>query len=289
MAITTLASIYQKIAEGKGCGFQHLTLGPGATTAAVANSGNLTIHLHLNAIGTTYPGTLISLPQAPTPNAALFPTYVHASCNSAMGLWLVRLYNMGTLNLAATGNQFTADAAVTYPLTRTVFGATTAIPLLPVLYVTTATTTTAAALRLQTATGTAGYTDPDGNATIGTVTFTMPAAATAVQSAFILRLNNGNSGDFALRAINQIRIDTAASAGAARIFGMELLVPLGLVSGSWSTLADCLLGGAGFSAANLAPAAPTAGTLTSYLAYAGLNRSSAGEVVAGTVYGVENN
>jgi hypothetical protein len=109
---------------------------------------------------------------------------------------------------------------------------------------------------------------------------TMPAAATAAASAFIIRLEEEDSG---VRDISAIEVTTAASAGAATIFGMELLGPISVVRGL-QVIYDAAFGGLGMT--NLLPAVPTAGTLTSYLVVVALGSATTSIVTSPTVMAV---
>lgn len=264
--VTTRVQAIQQISAGKA---QHLlgaSLASGAITSGAAASGFFTISIASNALTTAYPGTLINpAGVVPTPGAdfrEVFNTYNHATVNKSG--FFVRLYLIGTLNLAATGNQFTHDAA-TFPVTRTIYGAATqAVNLIPVMYLTTATTVTAPQFILETVAVGNGYVNQVGTGVTGTKTFTCPAAATAVQSGFILRLEDT---DNAVQDITQINVTVAGSAGAANIYGMEIITPEICALINTATVSDKLLGGMGFG--NLTPAVATSGTATSVLAWVG--------------------
>jgi hypothetical protein len=190
--------------------------------------------------------------------------------STSTNLFLAWVYTIGTLNLAATGDQFTHDAA-TFPLLRTEFGeASKAITLLPAIYITTATTVTAAVFSMKTNAGGTGYTDQDGNTTVANVLMTLPAAATAVQSSYLFRLNSGDSG---VRDINQIDVDTAASAGAATIFGVEIIADICNYPGQGG-LSNVLVNGLRLS--ELKPAVATSGTATAVLALVALGTGTSG-------------
>lgn len=234
-------------------------LGAGVPTTATVNSGGMTINVSAMQIGTTYPNTIIGFHESKKPSANLMLIQDMLRGNGAnASSFNVRLYRAGTLSLTSTGNQFTADSA-TFPLLRTQFGqANQPIALIPVIQVTTATSVTAPVIQLATSGGGAGYTDQDGNATVGNVNFTFPAAATAVSSWYRLRLN---VGDYACRAINQINVVTASTTGAATIWLMELLSPVQSLVSAPATF-DALFGSA-FMPSNINPAVPTSGSVTS--------------------------
>lgn len=262
MAITTRADVFSRLLQGKGLLSPGVSEVTGGNTAGNAGAGGYSLQVHASAIGTTYPSTLIDMPPLPAglPNE-LLSVSATALFNAAGPIVLVRLYLMGSLNLAATGNQFTHNAGWTAPLLRTIFGqASQPIALMPMIYVTTATATTAPIFTIKTNAGGAGYVDQDGDNVIGTKTFTMPAAATSAQSGFFLRLEDGDSG---VRDITQINVDTAGSAGAADIYGVEFLQPTGSAIDSKPKLVDALFGGLGMT--DLKPAVPTSGTVPSLL------------------------
>jgi hypothetical protein len=263
--ITDRKTAFKRQAQGKGFVIPILGLAQGVTTAAAAASGFFSCSLNFNALGTTLPSTYQGLILPPNTSDRLRIMMGQAGMSALRTLYLARVYKMGTLDLTATGDQFTADGAVTYPVTRTEFGVSgEPITLLPVLQITTATTTTPAVIRLRTAAGAAGYVDQDGNSTVGTKDFTLPNAATAVQSTFLLRMEDGDSG---VRSISAIEVTTAAATGAANIWGLELIMPLSSALLGTAALNDAIFGGLAMS--NLNPAVPTAGTLESYLCFWG--------------------
>lgn len=264
MAITTRNSVFINRGKGLGYTFPCSTIDPGVTTGATAASGFHTVQIVMSDLGTTYPGTLIGLQLPASPPQSLFANLaLGVGPDTARGAFLARIYQIGTVNLAATGNQFTHDSA-TFPVLRTQFGvASQAITLIPILYITTATATTAPIFLVRNATGpAAGYTNQGGSTITGTKTMTMPSTATAAQSGFVIRLENGDTG---MRDISNIDVTTAGSAGAGTIFGAELLLPLGQPSSINAVIADALFGG--LRPLDLVPAVPTAGTLTSYLCF----------------------
>ena len=229
-------------------------------TAGNAGSGFFTAILTANLVGTTYPGTLVSMQIPPAPPQPLFTTIASSVTASGRPAFFVRFYLLGTLNLAATGNQFTHNAA-TFPLLRTQLGvASQPITLLPMIYITTATATTAPIFRLRTVAGAAGYVNQLGNSIVGTRTMTMPLAATVAQSGFIIRLEAGDSG---IQNITNIEVTTAGSAGAASIYGIELLSPFNQLNSGWLHKNDQMFGG--LSMVDLVPAVATSGTVTSIL------------------------
>lgn len=258
-------NIFIRTAKGYGMQSTYLASTSGATTAAAAGSGFLTTQLQVNSIGTTLPNTLVGFQLPAGLTTALRPWLTTLTATVLRGFYLCYFYNMGTVDLANAAavpyDGFTADASVTYPLTRTKYGqAAQTISLLPFFYITTATTVTAPIFNLATTLGGAGYVDQDGNSIVGTKTMTMPAAATAVQSGFIIRLEEGDS---AVQSISAVQVTTKGSAGAARVFGVELLAPLSSLLISMPFVNDGAF--SGLNLPDLRPATPTAGTLTSYL------------------------
>ena len=264
--LTTRAQAIQQIAAGKA---QHLvgqSLASGAITAAAATSGWFTISLVANSIGAVYPGTLTNIAGVvPSPSSdfrRVFNTYTHGT--TAKCGWLAWLYKIGTLNLASTGNQFTHDAA-TFPVLRTKYGqASQPVNLIPLMYITTATTTTAPQFILETAAVGNGYVNQAGAGVTGTKTFTCPAAATAIQSGFILRLEDT---DCAVQDMTQINVTVAGATGAATIYGMEILTPELCALVSTGTVSDNLVGSLGLN--NIAPAVATSGTASAALVWVG--------------------
>ena len=219
MAITTRAGIQQNIAKGWGV-IQLLsgTTRVGGTTAN-AGCGFMNIGFSWNSIGTTLYTTLQSFPlplSLPNEVFHLWSQYYGGLGGCGLGY----LYKIGTVDLTATGNQLTHDAA-TFPVVRTQLNAASQpVGLIPVVLITTATATTAPVFRLRTLAGAAGYVDQDGNSIVGTKTMTMPAAATAAGSGYIIRLEDGDS---AVRDITNVEVTTAGTAGAATIYGLEIL------------------------------------------------------------------
>lgn len=272
MAINSRAEKTQNEAGGEGFSAPIITVSASSnTTAASQNSGNFSLSIRPNAIGTTLPNTIESLRLPPSPtNDFLVSTLVGGSTTVQVS-WLAWIYEIGTQVVTATGNQFTHHAA-TFPLLRTVMGvANQPIALLPMYQVTTATTVAAAVLTIKTVANTAGYTDQDGNATVGSRTFTMPSTATTINSCFMPRLEDGDSG---VRDINAIQTNTNATAGAVRVWGVELLMPaspMGVVSTAYGS--DGFYGG--IKSANLRPAVATSGTANAKLVILSTNATGA--------------
>ena len=271
MALSTFTDIGKRMLEGKIAISLGISLTTTANTAAAAASGISSLALAGNTIGSTYPGTLAGFQQPP----AMSGDYINVATiqvnpNSSRLSGFVRVYLAGTLNLTATGDQFTHNAA-TFPLLRTIYGAASQpVALIPILQLTTATSVTAPAFQIQTNAGGAGYVNQNGTSVIGTKTFTFPAAATATGSCFFLRLNDG---DYAARDITQIKVTTASSTGAANIWLMEHIGDAQSTLGAISYY-DPIMDG-GLRAATLTPAVATSGTASSSLLLSNANSASA--------------
>ena len=261
MAVATIAEIQQRFAQGKGFFIPAVTSTPGAATAAAAASGQLSVQILVNNIGTTLPGTRVSLPIPPSPGSPLMLTEAGISRNTAGALFLVYLYRMGSVNLAATGDQFTANSA-TFPILRTEFGESSKpVTLTPMIYIDDAGTATAPVFSLKTNAGGAGYVDQDGNSTAATRTMTMPSATANVQSGYIFRLNDGDSG---VQSISQVDVDTASgSAATGVIFGIEFLADITHILVGTS-VANLMVNG--IALGDLKPGVATSGTATATLA-----------------------
>lgn len=271
--------------RGKGTGLLYPFSITGASTGTAASiaSGGLTVFLVPNTIGTTFPSTIVGMSFPPSPAIGFNPIWSMGNSLIARGFSLGRIYRLGTLNLAATGNQFTPDGAVTYPLLRKEFTeASKAISLIPLLQVTTALSTTAAILRLRNNTGPGnGYVNQDGTGKTGTVDFTFPSVTTAVNSAYIPMLESGDSG---VQSISQIDVTTASASGAATVWGLELFFPMNTPVAALGYCFDSLI--SGFLAPDLSPAVPTAGTVTSHLI--GISWVVSNNTVSGVLEGVGN-
>lgn len=252
-AITSLQDALERMAT-KGFYVPVTTVGQTATTNSTIANGFFNVYQAFNGLGTTLFTTLVSAPTPNQPNASLQLANVIAYCNNSRGMIFGWLYKLGDLNLAATGDQFTHDAA-TFPVLRTRMGqAAQPVPLIPIMFVSTATTVTAAIFT------TTDYVDQDGNTVVGTKTFTMPNAATALQSGFVLPLEDT---DTAIRDIQQINVGTAASVGAAQIYGFEPLVPMQTPSVGGGSGVDML--GEHLTLPDMRPAVATSGTAAAYL------------------------
>jgi len=281
-AITVRNDVFQRMGRGLGTFMPFLCQNHTATTTGgAAASGFHSLQMFLNALGTTQPNTLVGLPLPPSLSGPLRLVLSQTQVSSARVGFLAYFYKIGTVDLtAAAGSEmFTHDSAG-FPVKRTKFGvANTAVNLLPMLYITTATATTAPAFIIRNPSGpAAGYTNQAGAGVTGTKTITLPSATTTVASGFMLRMENGDSG---VQDVSNIESVTAGSAGAGIIFGLELLVPLGFYSAGLPSVYDALFGGVLMR--DLAPAVPTSGTLTGYLGI--LSIGTGGNVNLGGVIG----
>lgn len=273
MTIITRVGAIQQMALGRAQNLPTVMVTQATTTGAAAASGFISLGLTTNNIGTSYPGTLVNFPGVPSPANSFRNIWQSNNVSSVKSAWLVILYKIGTVDLTALGNGFTHDTA-TFPVTRTIYGAAnTPVNLVPIIYVTTATTTTAPAFVLETLALGAGYVNQDGSNVIGTKTFTFPNVATAVQSCYILRIEDADSG---VRDITQINMTTPTTAGAATIYGMEKICPI-ITPIAGGTMYDGLLGGFGLK--DMTPAIATSGTATSI--YAIMTYGSAGATLMG--------
>ena len=283
MPITTRNELQQEFAAGRGFLFPVKWATSSAPTAAGNGSNNLTLALDFHGIGSTLPGTLQDIPRpASPPRDWLTQLYTLANTSTSRGVCLVWLYKFGTVNLAATGNQFTHNAA-TFPILRTRYGAASQpITLIPLLYITTATTSSAPAFILQVNGGGTGYVDQDGNNVDAATTFTCPAAATAVQSCYALRLEAGDCG---VRDISQIDVTTAGMAGAADVWGMEFIGGVGN-SGPFSLATDVVF--AGLGPVHFTPGVATTGTAVVRAAIVGGSTASALSTPGGLIVATMN-
>jgi len=261
MAIATLDDISLQMDRGKMVIQMGLSATTTTSTAGGSTSGQGSIAFGGNSIGSTWPGTVESFQQPAGLSSPCFNICNYmTNSGTARGSAFCRLYKVGTLNLTATGDQFTHDAA-TFPLKRTVYGASsTAVAYIPILILTTALTVTAAAFQLQTNAGGAGYVDQDGNNVVGTKTFTFPALNAALGSAYFLRLEDT---DYAAQDITQIKVTTASTTGAADIYLMEIIAHtqnLVVAMSQYDAIVD-----SGLALKDQLPAVATSGTAVSKL------------------------
>lgn len=283
-AFTNRNDLMIKFAQGKGYYFQAGTTSTGGSAGA-ANSGGFTVQTLFNTIGSSVPGTLVGFPTPPAlpANLSILMSMFNGDSNSGRGVWLCYFYKIGTIDLTGTGDKFTHDAAG-FPITRTQFGASAKpLTLLPFIYVTTASSVTAPAFQLQTNGGAAGYTNQDGTTVIGTKTFTFPATATTTTSGYFMRPEDGDSG---VQDISQTKVTTASTTGAASVYGVELIAPMGCLHLSMASMYDGAFSGIGLQ--DLAPGVATSGTATSMLGL--IVMSTTGGIAGGfTIIGVLNN
>jgi hypothetical protein len=258
---STRALTVDQIAKGKGVWHPFANSSPGGNTAPNAASGSYIMQIVTNGIGTVYPTTLVSFPIPTGFSNDIFLTSTFAAVLTGRTTFLAWIHFMGDLDCTGTGDKFTQDASVTYPLTRKFIDGSTDknVTLIPLIYVTVAETTTAPIITLKTAAGGTGYVDQDGNNTVGTVTFTFPSTVTAVQSCYPLRLEAADSG---ITSMVAVQVNTAGATLKAKVYGMEMIAILGNNVAA-QAVNDQLLSGCSF--ASLKPPTPTAGTLTSYL------------------------
>jgi len=267
--ITDLATAQQLLLQGKGVATPYITILTGTITASTAASGNMDGGLSSNNIGTTLTGTMRSIPIPATGAPTRMMMNVQDPYNSIHPGFLAFFYKIGTLDLTATGDKFTHDTA-TFPITRTLYGqATQPLDLIPLVQISTATTTTAAVFTIKNAGNTTGYVNASGSTVVGTNAMTLPAAATKLNTTLLMLLNAGDTG---VRDITSINVGTSAAAGAATIWGMEIISPLGAPTASFSMLHDSITGG--INLANLQPGAATTGTATSFLGTWGGNSTT---------------
>lgn len=273
MALTGNTDIILNLARGNGVLAFHCALANGTLTAGAAGCGYFSNSLNPATVGTTLPGTIQSLLQAGV-NGNVNVNFFSGGAGTVDEFSLCWIYQVGTVNLAATGDQFTHSGTFTR-LQRTIGGSTTNISYLAYIYITTATTVAAPVFTISTGGATAGYADQDGNAHTGTVTHTMPSATTAVQGLYNLM---PNAGDTAFTDITQINVSAAGGAGAGTIYAVEPLCPnFGI--GGYLGHADQVFGG--IAPGYLNPATPDAGSVTSALVVMGDNNLAA--IVGGMV------
>lgn len=271
MTITRLDEMDRLITEGKACAITQASAATSAGTAPIAATGNLGGVFFPEAVGSTLWSTIVK-PKIPSGNYRFYS----AQLGSTRGLtyMVARLHKMGTINLAATGAQFTADAGV-FPVLRTEMGqASQPIILTPMILVTTATTVTAPILKMN-------YKNQDGNDITGTIQTTFPAAATALGTMLMPRLEVGDSG---ITKINGIQVDTAASVGVASMYGLEPLDLCTVFAANVPSSANCRRG---YNPAPLEEPVPTSGSLDSYIGFVALG-SVAATTIRGIIRGAKN-
>jgi hypothetical protein len=277
MTLATRIDFLKNMARGKGAMSMLHNAASTTATAASFTAGGFSLQLVLGQVGTTLPGTFkgMIIPPVTDRVAGGFEFGTASSRASCLAF----IYKIGTVNLAATGNQLT-HVTPTFPLTRRIYGVNTQpISLIPVI--TTATATTQAVLRLETAAGGNGYVNQGGTSVVGNRSLTLPAAVTAVNSCYPFMLNDGDCG---VRDILQVRVTAAASAGAAGLWGIEPLLPTYYLGSSMS-YAEGLISAV---LADLGPAVATSGTVESHLAVVTFGESSNPGSRWGTIVGARN-
>ena len=262
MARTTPTNIITNLAAGKGCFRPFISSNGNSSTAPAATSGHFRFALNMNNIGTTLPNTRVGFP---TPDSTTESLLVQASTvsNAAnSSLLFGRFYELGTLDLTATGDKFTHASTFT-SLQRTIFGvANTPITMYPFLYVTTALTTTPAQVIFKTAAGGTGYVNQNGSNVVGTTTFIFPSATTAVQSLYLPMVEQG---DCAVQDIVAIQVTTSAASGACLVLGFEPLFSNSSLVANMGTQLEGIYSGHMMN--DLEPATPNSGSVTSFLGF----------------------
>lgn len=275
--LTDAATIQTLLAQGKGAVIPFVTVGT-SITAIGAAGGYLNPNMSFNNIGTvvgsTYNGIL--LPPGTNPLRLIY-----LDMWSPQGGWLQNAYHLGTLDLTATGDKLTRDSW-TAPLQRTIMGqANQPLTLVPVIVLRTATATTPPVIRLRTAAGGAGYVNQDGVSVVGAKTVTFPSAATTAGATFVMRLEDGDSG---VQDISAIEVVTAASAGLADVYLVELLAVHGGELSAGGSIHDKLFGG--LELPDLRPAVPASGSVNCLLNTC--NFSNGANTNYGTIVAVED-
>lgn len=256
----TLAT-FQDIQDAQATRSVELTqigVASGGVTPPGAAGGGFVGSFCWNAIGTTLPGgpyTGFPLPAGIDSSKILRLLYAKPGGNRIASYWLGYLCKLGTVSLTATGQQFTHDAAG-FPILRTRMGQTgQATPGWLFLNVTTAATITGPVFTLK-------YKDHLGNTITGTKTTTL-GTTTAVNSMILPRLEDGSAG---ITDLVEINLSVAATTGAADVYLFEPLMGTCMPVVTHESVIDSVMS-AGFNPPNIAPPAPTSGTLTSYLGF----------------------
>jgi hypothetical protein len=132
--------------------------------------------------------------------------------------------------------------------------------------VTTAVTSTQPVFRVQTNAGGNGYKNQDGTSKVGSYSSSLRNVTKAAGFGMILPLE---LGDCAVTDVTQIRVDTAAAAGAATIYGFEPMMMVGSYESRTWGWRDGVFGGPAMAPMN--PAAATSGTAASFLGTLSIN------------------
>jgi len=254
MSITSLTDIVNGFADGKGFLLTSAASTSGSPTAPTISSGSMTPSFNFNATGTTVPGTLVGYRR---PLVDSLQTYNSGAAGSEQ-MFPCYLYRFGTIARGTT--TLTHTASVTR-MRRTVLGtANTPIPLIPMLYFTTA------VAGGSTITITMDYVNQDGTSKTGTFTWSFTGAAIAAASGFFLLPNEGTGnatpGDTAVLDVTAMTINWGtATTGAATLYLVEYLDAYGMYAVGIPTVRDQVYGGMNIT--ETAPASPDAGSPTS--------------------------
>lgn len=268
MSATSRTNILQDMAAGKAV----YILSDSQATATVSTANAAAGHFSISISPWSFSSAaLVDFPDSLPIPAGLPDSYflgsIIGNAFTTRNTYFARIYLVGSLNLAATGDQFTHNAA-TYPLTRTIMGqATQPVAMIPLIRIKTALSATAAVIRLRTAAGGAGYVDQDGNNVVGTKTITMPSPTTAAESCYIFKLETGDTG---VRDISAIEVTTASSTGTADVCLLEIISPALSLTIS-PCITDCLMNG---FMRRVNPAVATSGTVPSALVVANFSGSN---------------
>src|SRR3990167_8813788 len=274
-AATNITQIKRQMLAGKGVFRPFMHVNAGASTAANSGCGFFTAGLSCNAIGTTYPSTLVGF-QMPPATASLRSSFFENMTNAQRAGWWGYFYRFGTVDLTTSGvGRFTHDSTFTR-LRRTVMGtANTNINVLPLIYVTAASATSNYLFSLE-------YVDQDGNTTSGSLNNTFPSVTTAAQSLYFIFMNDG---DCAVQNVTDTGVGQTCTAGTASIYGFEPLFFWAPHASGEMNYVDTIFGG--LKMGDIRPATPDAGTVTSFLGV--LHMSNAVSVAnAGFISGFEN-
>lgn len=239
----------------------------GGVSAAAAASNSIIPCIMYNALGTTFSSpfsTTQTLPITPGLTNARLINW-HAG-GSRVGVYTIAIaYNIGTLDLtSSTGNRLTHSAG-TFPVTRTRMGSASQ-PVVFDFVMVQVTTTLATAAPVLTM---ASYVNQAGATISGTKTMTFPSVTTAFQSCFILEVEDGDSG---VQDVTSVTLTSAASAGAATLWGIEIIDVINEVSITTNANRDTVRNGIACDYIN--PGAATSGTIASSLVLLTLGVSS---------------
>lgn len=255
MPVANITDVRRRIAQGKGAYIPLITLGNGSLTTATATSGHFTNSLNVNSIGSTYPTTLTGFDALFNESSVLAAQLLGSSSAIEHGMFGI-FYQIGTFSIS--GASFTHSGTFTR-LRRTVFGqANTAIPYIPVYYVTTAVSGASSA-----PTFTFTYVDQDGNTGETSITNTLPATAVNAQSCYNMMPKTSDSAVLDITAMSITA--NGASAGACTIYGFEPLATQITYATTELCNHDTIYGG--LKLPDLQPASPDSGSVTSFLGW----------------------